>query len=227
MSVKVACPSSGSSRPGLAILTPSSTRWPSCRLRAEMIGSRRCRSISFCTKLVGTESRAKPSVMTSGLTSFNQALCCGVRLGDGGSPLTESPGVVSPFSSARTVFHTATKGGSGSAVNDGYPLKLVHGTTKRTQTNCPHSYPQPVEEHSPSLCCLPAGPPRGFGLVTVVPSAVGSRPGRASSLRCLVAVPGVGTALAEANSFLPECQPFCNIARGHSFWQRCGGDCCD
>src|SRR3954453_11880726 len=160
---KVACPSSGSSGPGVAILTPSSKRWPSCRLSAEMIGSRRCRSISFCTKLVGTESRAKPSVMTSGLTSFNQALCCGVRFGGGGSPLTELPAVVSPFSSASTVFHTATKGGSGSAVNDRYPLKLVQGTTKRTQTNCPHSYPQPVERHSSSLCCLSAGTPRGLG----------------------------------------------------------------
>src|SRR4051812_38145802 len=96
-----------------------------------MIGSRRCRSISFCTKLVGTESRANPSVMTSGLTSFNQALCCGVRFGGGDSPLTELRAVVSPVSSASTVFHTATKGGSGAAVNDRHPLKLVQGTTKK------------------------------------------------------------------------------------------------
>src|SRR5690349_7813706 len=51
----------------------------------------------------------------------------------------------SPLSSASTVFHTATNGGSGSAVNDGYPLRPAHGTAKRTKTNCPHSYPQPVE----------------------------------------------------------------------------------
>src|SRR6476620_11835871 len=128
-----------------------------------MIGSRRCRSISFCTKLVGTESRAKPSVITSGLTSLSQALCCGVRVDGAGAPLVASPAGVSPLSSAITVFHTATKGGSGSAVNDGYPLKLVQGTTKRTRTNCPHSYPQPVERQSSSLCCLPAGTPRGLG----------------------------------------------------------------
>ncbi len=29
--------------------------------------------------------------------------------------------------------------------------------------------------------------------------------------------PDVGTALPEANSFLPECQPFCNIAWGLVF----------
>ena len=164
--------------------------------------------------------------MTSGLTSFNQALCCGVRFGGAGSPLTELRAVVSPFSSASTVFHTATKGGSGSAVNDRYPLKLVQGTTKRTQTNCPHSYPQPVERHSSSLCCLPAGT-RGVwarrsgsvhcGLATcsgVLASLSGRRP-------------SVGTALAEANSFPPECQPFCNIARRQSFRQRKCGDWCD
>ena len=60
---------------GAAMRTPNSTRWPSCRLRAEMIGSRRWRSISFWTNDVGTDSRAKPSVMTSGFTSFSQALC--------------------------------------------------------------------------------------------------------------------------------------------------------
>ena len=128
-------------------------------------------------------------MMTSGLTSFNQALCCGVRLGGGGSPLTESLVVVSPFSSASTVFHTATKGGSGSAVNDGYPLKPVQGTTKRTQTNCPHSYPQPVEEDSRRRSVVYRRGRRGSGLVTAVPHAVGSRPVRASSLRCLFAVP--------------------------------------
>jgi hypothetical protein len=151
--------------------------------------------------------------MTSGLTSFNQALCCGVRLGGGGSPLTGSPEGVSPFNSASTVFHTATKGGSGSAVNDGYPLKLVQGTTMRTQTNCPHSYPQPVERDNRrrSVVCLRGR--RGVWARHSGSAYCGLETGRASSLRCLVAVP-VGTALPEANSFLPECQPFCNIARG-------------
>src|SRR5688572_17997857 len=111
-----------------------------------MMGSRRCRSISFCTNGVGTDSSAKPSVMTSGLTSFNQALCCGVRVGGAESPLTGPVGAVSPLSSATTVFQTATKGGSGSAVNDEYPLKLGPGTTEGTMTNCPHSYPQPVDK---------------------------------------------------------------------------------
>jgi hypothetical protein len=155
--------------------------------------------------------------MTSGLTSFNQALCWGVRFGGEGSPLTGSLEGVSPFSSASTVFHTATKGGSGSAVNDGYPLKLVHGTTKRTQTNCPHSYPQPVDRDSRRRSVVYRRGRRGVwarhsgtalcGLATcsgVLASLSGRRP-------------DVGTALPEANSFLRECQPFCNIARGRLF----------
>src|ERR1700682_5090431 len=110
-----------------------------------MIGSRRGRLISFLTKLVGTESRANPSVMTSGFTSFNHALCCGVRPGGVDSPLMGAPARVSPLSSATTVFQTATKGGAGSAVNDGYPLGGGPETTKGTMTNCPHSYPQVVD----------------------------------------------------------------------------------
>jgi hypothetical protein len=67
----------------------------------------------------------------------------------------------SPLSSATTLFQMATKGGSGSAVNDEYPLKAGQETTKGTMTNCPHSYPQVVETgQPPSLCCLLAGTPQ-------------------------------------------------------------------
>src|ERR1700754_3489215 len=67
---------------------------------------------------------------------------------------------MSPLSSATTVFQTATKGGSGSAVNDENPLEAGLGTAKGTMTNCPHSYPQVVETgQSSSLSCLPAGTP--------------------------------------------------------------------
>src|SRR5215208_271042 len=102
-----------------------------------MIGSRRWRSISFCTNGVGTDSRANPSAMTRGLTSFNQALCCGVRLGSEKSPLIVSMDPVSPLSSATTLFQTATNGGSGSAVNDAYPLEADPETAEGTITNCP------------------------------------------------------------------------------------------
>jgi len=37
---------------------------------------------------------------------------------------------VSPLSSATTLFQTATNGGSGSAVNDGYPLEADPETAK-------------------------------------------------------------------------------------------------
>src|ERR1700694_1295282 len=143
-----------------------------------MIASRRCRSISFCTKLVGTDSRAKPSVITSGLTSFNQALCCGVRVGALDSPLLTPPVSVSPLSSATTVFQTATKGGSGSAVNDGYPLEGGPETTKGTMTNCPHSYPQVVDRDSRRRSVVYRRGRRGPGLVTAGANTVGSRLGR-------------------------------------------------
>src|ERR1700682_4009069 len=140
-----------------------------------MIGSRRCRSISFWTKLVGTESKAKPLVMTSGFTIFNHALCCGVRPGGVDSPLMGAPARVSPLSSATTVFQTATKGGSGSAVNDGYPLEGGPETTKGTMTNCPHSYPQVVDRDSRRRSVVYRRGRRGPGLVTAVETTVGSR----------------------------------------------------
>src|SRR6195952_1832630 len=211
MSAAVVNPSWGFSGVGLVIRTPSSTRWPSCRLNAEMIGSRRCRSISFWTKLVGTDNRANPSVITSGLTSFNQALCCGVSVGVAGSPLSGPPVRVSPLSSASTIFQTATNGGSGSAVNDGNPLRLVQGTTKRTKTNCPHSYPQAVDKDSCRRSVIYRRGRRVPGLVPLVPHSVGSRPfGLPRFVVCRRS--DGGTALAEANSFQPWCQPFCNIA---------------
>jgi hypothetical protein len=50
-----------------------------------------------------------------------------VRVG----PVTSSPVAVgAPLSSETTVFHTATNGGSGSAVNDDYPLAADSETTK-------------------------------------------------------------------------------------------------
>jgi hypothetical protein len=46
------------------------------------------------------------------------------------SPLRVSPVPRSPLSSATTLFQTATKGGSGSAVKDENPLEVVPETTK-------------------------------------------------------------------------------------------------
>ena len=57
---------------------------------------------------------------------------------------------------------------------------------------------------------------RGPGLVTVVVRSVGSRPfGHPRFVVCRRFV--IESALAEANSFLAECQPFCNILRGLTF----------
>jgi hypothetical protein len=72
------------------------------------------------------------------------------------SPLRAAPvSAASPLSSATTLFQMATKGGSGSAVKDEYPLEAGQETTEGTMTNCPHSYPQAVETGQlPSLCCL-------------------------------------------------------------------------
>ncbi len=181
-----------------------------------MIGSRRWRSISFCTKLVGTDRRAKPSVMTSGLTSLSHALCWGVRFGAAGSPLAAADDEVSPFSSASTVFHTATKGASGSALNYGYPLEPVQGTRIRTKTNCTHSYPQPVDRNSRRRSVVYRRVCRGCGLVTVGSHAVGSRPVRLPRF-VVCRRPSGRTALPEANSFLRIRQPFCNIARRQVF----------
>ena len=88
-----------------------------------MIGSRRWRSISFWTNGVGTDSSANPSAITNGLTILSQARCCGVSEGDDADPpLIESRVAMSPFSSATTSFQIATNGGSGSVVNETYPL---------------------------------------------------------------------------------------------------------
>ena len=112
--VRPLCPSrpgsSAAAVAGSAIRTPSSTRWPRWRLSAATIGSRRWRSISFWTNGVGTDSRAKPSVSTSGCTSLSQARCCGVRV--------RPPAPGEPFSSVTTLFQMVTKGGSGSALTD-------------------------------------------------------------------------------------------------------------
>ena len=78
-----------------------------------MIGSRRWRSISFCTNGVGTDSRAKPSVMTSGLTSLNQALCWGVRVGSGGVAVDGSPAVGVTVEFGNHVVPDGDEGGIG------------------------------------------------------------------------------------------------------------------
>src|SRR5262245_62003922 len=92
---------------------------------------------------------------------------------------------MSPLSSATTLFQTATKGGSGSAVNDEYPLEADPGTTEGTMTNCPHSYPQVVDTGQPSsLCCLPAGTPRVWARHSDE-SYCGLATGWTSPLRCL------------------------------------------
>ena len=109
-----------------------------------MIWVRRWRSISFWTKLLGTDSSAKPSAIVRGLTSVNQARCWGVSGGVVGSAAGSSgPSGLSPLSSATTVFHTAANGAPGSAVNDENPLfSSVEGRQTKTMTSCPHSYPQ-------------------------------------------------------------------------------------
>ena len=108
---------------GGAMRTPSSMRWPRRRLSASTICVCRCRSISFCTKLLGTDSSANPSAMVSGLTRVSQARCCGVSGGVVRSSLVvDGPSGSSPLSSETTVFHTAANGASRIAVNDENPL---------------------------------------------------------------------------------------------------------
>src|SRR5271165_2308038 len=106
---------------------------------------RRCpRSISFWTKLLGTDNNAKPSAIVNGLTSVNQARCWGVRWDDEESPLTPDgdPLSLSPLSSATTMLQTSAKGESGSSVNDEYPLVVGPMSTNCAIGGCPHSYPQ-------------------------------------------------------------------------------------
>ena len=108
---------------------------------------------------------------------------------------------VSPLSSATTVFQTATNGGSGSAVNDGYPLEAGPGTTTGTMTNCPHSYPQAVDRTSRRRSVVYRRGCRGPGLVTAMLRSVGSRP--TGHPRFVVWSPfRFETALPEANSFI-------------------------
>ena len=180
-----------------------------------MIGSRRWRSISFCTKLVGTDRRAKPSVITSGLTSFSQALCWGVRFGAAGSLLAPADEEVSPFSSASTVFHTATNGASGSALNYGYPLEPVQGTRierRRTVHIVIHS----LSIGTVAAALLSTGKyAAGVGSSQLVRTR-GSRPVRLPRF-VVCRRPSGRTALPEANSFMRIRQPFCNIPRGQVF----------
>ena len=134
-----------------AMRTPSWICCPSRRLSASVIGSRKCRSISFCTKLLGTDSRANPSTMVSGWTRLSQALCWGVRGVTRVVRLAARPSAVdSPLSSETTAFHTVVKLEPGSSVNDASPWSLrypgfKHKTVQNhvwRQSNCPHSYAQ-------------------------------------------------------------------------------------
>src|SRR6478752_7660513 len=88
------------------------------------MGVRRCRSISFWTKTLGTDNRANPSTMVSGCTRFSQALCCGVSGAVSGDPLADSP-----LSSERTAFHTVANPEPGSSVNDTSPWSDCRATT--------------------------------------------------------------------------------------------------
>ena len=123
---------------------------------------------------------------------------------------------VSPLSSATTLFQTATKGGSGSAVNDEYPLKADPETTKGTMTTVHIVIHRLWRQDSRRRSVVYRREHRGPGLVTVVVQSVGSRLfGHPRFVVCRRFV--IESALAEANSFLPECQPFCNILRGLIF----------
>ncbi len=86
------------------------------------MGARRWRSISFCTKLLGTDSSAKPSTMVSGRTRFSQARCWGVSGLMSVMRFTGAPSAVaSPLSSETTAFHTVLKPDPGSSANDASP----------------------------------------------------------------------------------------------------------
>ena len=58
----------------------------------------------------------------------------------------------------------------------GTPSSRSKGPPKRTKTNCPHSYPQPVDSDSRRRSVVYQRERRGPGLVTVVKHSVGSRP---------------------------------------------------
>src|SRR6202012_5475640 len=111
---------------GGAMRTPSCTCWPSRRLSASVMGASRWRSISFWTKLLGTDNRANPSTIVSGWTRFSHAFCCGVRGGMRAVRLMGKPAAVdSPLSSETTAFHTVVKLEPGSSVNDVSPWSEV------------------------------------------------------------------------------------------------------
>ena len=134
-----------------AIRTPNSTRCPSRRLSASVICERRWRSISFWTKLLGTDSSAKPSTMVRGCTSLSQARCWGVR----------GRRRVAVFS-VEFGDHVVPHGGeseSGVIGQRRIPPGSVAGAwpvTTDTTTVCPHSYPQLWTGNSSSFWSVPA-----------------------------------------------------------------------
>src|SRR5262249_43857922 len=119
-----------------------------------------------------------------------------------------------PLSSATTLFQTATKGGSGSAVNDEHtPLRSFQGRPKERRRSVHIVIHRLWRQDSRHRSVVYRRRRRGPGLVTVVLRTVGSRlvgQSRFVVRRRFV----IKSALAEANSFLPECQPFCNILHG-------------
>ena len=121
---------------GGAMRIASSTRCPRWRLSASTIRVRRCRSISFCTKLLGTDKQGEPF---GDRQRFDErqpgALLRGERVDDGaGRWPARWLSAASSLSSATTVFHTAANGASGSAVNDDNPLVHRSRADKETMT---------------------------------------------------------------------------------------------
>ena len=177
-----------------------------------MIGSRRWRSISFWTKGVGTDSRAKPSVMTRGLTSLSQARCWGVRAG--AAITVAAPAAMSPLSSATTLFQIGDERRIGvSCQRRRTPSWPIQGRPNGTKTNCPHSYPQFVDK----------GQPSSFVVYVARNAVAGAR--HSSGAVCGLAGGGhprfvvcrrsaLETALPEANSFLSRVPTVLQHCRG-------------
>src|SRR3954471_20423661 len=88
-------------------------------------------------------------------------------------------------------------------------------------TGCPHGYPQSVYNRHRSLCrCVLAMRPRFLGSsqwsMTMVDDSVRWHHGLEVSVAVLASsfsVISSEMALAEVNSFIAGCQPFCNIHR--------------
>src|SRR5258705_7373836 len=114
----------------------------------------------------------------------------------------------------------ATKGGAGSTFNDEYPLEAGQRRPKERRRTVHIVIHRLWRQDSRLRSVVYWRERRRPGLVTVVVRTVGSRRcGHPRFVVCRHFV--IETALAEANSFLGGCQPFCNIVRGFD------GGCCD